>query len=330
MRNLPLSRLVFVPLFGSILLLVACAGVPAPQRPEALFADALFAAPSEPVSTVGVLQVDAAMQHYLAVDIASQLRKLGAQDGLIEALYKHSQLKLHYDTGRTRTAAEAFAARSGNCLSLVLMTAAFAHELGLTVVYQSAYLDETWSRNGDFLFASGHVNITVGRSGMDTAISRTLNPLTIDFLPPTEIAGMHTREIAEQTVLAMFANNRAAEALASGRIDDAYAWAAEATRQDPVYVSAYNTLGVVYLRHGNLDLATLALQHALALDPSNTRAMSNLAEGYERSGNAKGAAALQIRLAELEPFPPFHFFRLGLAAMKRGDWLTARVTLFQP
>ena len=49
----------------------------------------------------------------------------------------------------TRNAAEAFDARSGNCLSLVIMTAAFAKELGLPVRYQNVFVDEAWSRSGD-------------------------------------------------------------------------------------------------------------------------------------------------------------------------------------
>ena len=122
MRRHPsvLSRLARLPLLGAALVVAGCASAPPPERPSALYADALFAAPSEPVSTAGVLEVDDAMRRYLAVDIAPQLHRQGAQDGLIAALYKHSQLKLDYDSGRTRTAAEAFAARSGNCLSLVL------------------------------------------------------------------------------------------------------------------------------------------------------------------------------------------------------------------
>ena len=73
----------------------------------------------------------------------------GAQAGLVDALYRRAQLKLEYDAATTKTAAEAFDARSGNCLSLVLMTAALAHELQLPVRYQSAYMEEAWSRNGN-------------------------------------------------------------------------------------------------------------------------------------------------------------------------------------
>ncbi len=45
----------------------------------------------------------------------------------------------------------------------LIMTAAFAKELGLQVTYQSAYLEETWGRSGDLLVRSGHVNVTLDR-----------------------------------------------------------------------------------------------------------------------------------------------------------------------
>src|SRR5664279_4342642 len=177
-------------------LISACASAPppaAPERPVALLAERLFAAPTERISTADVLAMSDEMRRYLAVDIASQLRTKGAQSGLIEALYRRAQLKLEYDAATTKTAAEAFAARSGNCLSLVIMTAAFAHELKLPVRYQSAYLEETWSRDGSLLFASGHVNITLGRRIMDAGTTRDLSPLTIDFLPPEDIRSMRVR-----------------------------------------------------------------------------------------------------------------------------------------
>ena len=305
-------------------LVSACASAPPPQRVDDLLADRLFGPPTERISTAEVFAVDAAMRRYLEVDIAAQLHSKGRQAGLIEALYKRSQLKLEYDSEKTKTAAEAFETRSGNCLSLVIMTAALARELQLSVVYQSAYLDETWSRNGDLMFASGHVNVTIGRRTVDASGPRDLSPMTIDFLPPQELRRLRTHEIDEATVLAMYANNRAAEAMTRGRIDDAYAWAAESLRQDPGYASAYNTLGVVYLRHGNLTEAISAFDRALVVDPRNTLVLANLAQSYERDGRIDDADAVRRRLAEIEPYPPFHFFNLGLDAMRRDDWLAAR------
>jgi Flp pilus assembly protein TadD len=305
-------------------LLGACASAPPSAAPPALFSDALFKPPAERVSTERVFTVSEEMKRYLTVDISGQIVAKGAQTGLVEALARRGQLKLEYDAARTKTAAEAFASRSGNCLSLVLMTAAFAKELNLAVTYQSAYLEETWSRTDGLLFASGHVNITLGRRMLDAGTQRAVNPLTIDFLPPEDIARMRVREIGEATVLAMYANNRAVEAIAAHRLDDAYAWAGEALRRDPGFVGAYNTLGVIYLRHGDLAEAAQVFGHVLGLQPENTRALANLAETYARQGRGDAAQATRKRLAVLEPLAPFHDFNLGMEAMRRGDFRSAR------
>ena len=109
-----------------VVLVSACASTPPPQ-PDPLLADHLFAAPTERIGTDHVLQMTDAMRRYLAVDIADQIRTKGPQVGLVDALYRRGQLKLEYDAASTKTAAEAFDARSGNCLSLVVMTAALAN-----------------------------------------------------------------------------------------------------------------------------------------------------------------------------------------------------------
>src|SRR6476619_579618 len=148
-------------LLAASCLLAGCATTPAPAGPQALLADPLFAPPSEPVRTDDLFAMSDAMRRYLWVDIADQVRIEGKQVGLMEALRSQAQLKLEYDAARTKKAAATFDTRTGNCLSLVIMTAAFAKELRLPVSYRSAYLEESWSRSGNLLISTGHVNITV-------------------------------------------------------------------------------------------------------------------------------------------------------------------------
>ena len=304
--------------------LAACATPqpPAP-RPEYLFHDELFAAPSGRVSADDVFTLGTAMKRFLAEEISIQLRLRGVQEGLIEALHRKNQLRLEYDATTTRNAAEAFDARAGNCLSLVLMTAAFAKELGLNVRFQSAYLEEMWSRSGDLLLRSGNINVTLGPR-IEDRTSAFGQALTVDFLSPNQLRGLRTQEISEQTVVAMYMNNRAVEALVRRQFDDAYAWAREAIRRSPDFLAAQNTLGIIYARHDNLPQAAVVFNHVLERDPLHTRAMSNLADVYTRQGREADADSLYRRLAQIEPEPPLHYFNLGLAAMQREDYATAR------
>jgi tetratricopeptide (TPR) repeat protein len=312
-------------LVAAALLLGACAQAPlrSAQSPS-LLADQLFAAPTEAIRTDDVFAMSGAMRRYLAVDIADALRVDGKQAGLIEALRERAKLKLEYDAARTKNAADTFADRTGNCLSLVIMSAAFAKSLDLPVSFRSAYLDESWSRSGNLLVASGHVNITVGRRLIDARTQRDLSPITIDFLPPEAIGGLRSREIDEATIVAMYANNRAAEALAAGRLDDAYAWSAESVRRDPAFAGALNTLGVVYLHHGDLAEAARVFERVLASEPKDTRVLANLAETYARQGRKADEQAMRQRLVAIEPYPPFYFFNLGMEAMRHEDYAVAR------
>jgi Tfp pilus assembly protein PilF len=306
-------------------MLASCATAPAGPQPEFLFNDHLFTAASERIDAGDVFALNSEMRHYLTVEIAGQLRIKGAQQGLIDALYSKDQLKIEYDSAQTRNAAQTFDERAGNCLSLVIMTAALARELGLPVRFQSVVVDESWTRSGGLFFSAGHVNLTIGNRYTDLRSRNDENALiTIDFVPLGETRGQHSRPITQETVIAMYLNNHAAEALARGQVNDAYWWAREAIAQDPSFLSAYNTLGVLYRRHGNLAEAARVLSHALQREPENLQVMSNLAVVLNDQGYTAEAKVLTAKVEQRQPYPPFHFFNLGQRAMQAGDFKTAK------
>jgi tetratricopeptide (TPR) repeat protein len=306
--------------------LAGCASAPPPAvvAPVELYADARFAPPAQRIDASGLFALSEPMQRYLKNDLQPLVHRFGRHEALVEALYRRGALRLDYDTAVTRDAAQAFDARAGNCLSLVIMTAAFAKAMDLSVTYNSASSDETWSRSGDLYLRSGHVNITLGRRLMDAGTHGDYGAFTVDFLPAEEIRGLRSRSVREATIVAMYLNNRAAEALVDGRIDDAYWAARDALTHDPTFGSAANTLGVVYLRRGALADAERAFRHVLQHEPYNTRAMANLAQAVGRAGRLDEQQALLARLEKLEPHPPFHWYQLGRQAMERGDFRAAR------
>ncbi len=304
-------------------LLAACAASPAMRATEDHFRDELFAAPAEPIEADDLFALSAGMREYLQTTIAGQVRAKGAHRGLFDALYSEGQLKLDYDASITRNAAQAFEARAGNCLSLVIMTAAFAKALGVEIRYQSVIATESWARNGDLYVGSGHVNLVLGRPFIDPR-TREERSWRIDFRPPAEIRASRTRIITEATIVAMYLNNRANEALLEGKVHDAYWWAREAISYNESFLSAYNTLGVVYIRSGELVDAERAFRHVLEREPLNVSALANLAQALRRMERVDEASAVQHKLRGIEGYPPFHFFDLGVAAMQREDFRSAR------
>ena len=310
--------------------LAACATAPVPptKPPPTLFNDQLFSAPSERVADDDLFAMSDAMKRFLDAEVLPDAHLKGHRQALFDSLYikgARPQLRLTYDGTSTRNAANTFATRYGNCLSLVIMTAAFAKAMDLSVQYQSVFVDDALGRSGDIYLFVGHVNLILGKRPIDVGHGRYGgDDKIIDFLPPLETRGVQARPISESTIVAMYMNNRAAEALARGRLDDAYAWAKAAIERNPDFPNSYNTLGVVYHRHGNLADSERALLFALDRQPDNVHAMSNLTRVLNDEGRVAEAQEWKRKLDRIEPNPAFAFYHRGLKAMQDRDFKLAR------
>lgn len=304
--------------------LVGCALAPIARTSdvEPLFQDALFEPPTEPIDPRAIFAFDDSMRRFLATQVAPQARHKDPRQALFDALA--GKLRIDYDPEMTRTASQAFAAREGNCLSLVIMAAAFARQLGLRVTYQEVYGFDTWSRDAGLALLSQHVNLVLGRPEPRFGIaSRAEAPMIVDFVPPRQIATAVTKPIPEQTIIAMYMNNRAAEVLADGDVDHAYWFARAALEADPAFVSAANTLGVIYWRRGQLARSGRALRYTLAREPGNVPALSNLVQVLEAEGRTTESQAVAKRLAEVQRHPPFYFYDRGVKTLNAGNFEVA-------
>jgi Flp pilus assembly protein TadD len=316
-----------------LVLLSGCAHVEEPSAPRggvaSLLNDGAFAAPTRPVDAGSLFDLSPAMQRHLdSAPFKALLREHGKTKGLVYALYDTNELKLDYDSSYTGTAAETYAARQGNCLSLVIMTAAFARRLDLSVRFQDVQIEDTWSRDQALFLVSSHVNLSLAPRGPRT--DEDYDPsamLTIDFVPGMAISRQRVRYLSETDIVALYMNNRAAEELAQGRVADAYWWARGALLKKPALAAAYNTLGVVYQRSGQPVLAEQVYRAALEREPDSLVVLQNLAPLLAANGKKEEAEQLTQRAARLYPAPPYHFFNQAMAAYQAGNFAQAR-TLF--
>lgn len=318
---LPLVRIAAILLAAS---LSGCAVAPAVTTRDIrpLLRDGLFRPPAEPIDSRAIFAFDAPMRHFLAREIVPQARYKDPRQALLDAL--SGKLRIDYDAAMTRTASQAFAAREGNCLSLVIMTAAFAQHLGIRVTYQEVYGYDTWSREAGFAFLNQHVNLVLGRRASRFAYEWSAEtPMIVDFLPSREVAGAAARPISEQTIVAMYMNNRAAEVLAGGNLDHAYWFARAALEADPTYADTANTLAVIYRQAGQLALSERALRYTLAREPGNVPALSNLLRLLKAEDRITEAGVVEKKLAEVQRRSPFYFYDLGMQALGVGDYKDA-------
>ena len=316
-------------------LLAGCAGLAPPpatpvDAPTLRAADAHFGVAPALDEADAALRISPAMRDYLDRHIQPALRRGGdPRRVLLDALFDQRQLRLEYDGGPTRHAADAFDARRGNCLSLVLMTTALAEELGLRVRPRLVATSPALTRHGGLVMAAAHVNLSLATS---TAVRQVAGPggspeWVIDFLPGQDLGRQVVRELRREQVQALYLNNRAAEALAGGDLARAHALARAALLVAPGETHARNTLGVVWQRAGLLDAAEQVFRGVLTDAPDQLAALTNL-HALLRQRNAPGdavqAAAVAERLARLEPHAPFADDAAGREALAAGRFADAR------
>lgn len=312
---------------AAMLALAGCAPLAPRTVPPALFEDGWFAPPDRPVRADDALALSPAMREFLDRE-HPRARLRGAGFGLVDSLLASGVLRLDYDAELTRTASEAFESRSGNCLSLVLLTAALARELGLAVSYHQVDTPGLWTRDGGLLIHMAHVNVAVANDRMPSFATAVPGSwVTVDFMPSAASSRAPTWRLDESRILAMYLNNRAAEHLALGHVDAAYWHARAAVLTDPAYVDGFNTLGVVYLRRGRTEQAEAVLRHALVLEPVHVHALGNLAGVLERLERKAEATAVRAELQRVQAVPPFRDYDEGLRALEAGDYERARVLL---
>lgn len=322
----PGLRLAGLLIAATLAALGGCASAPSPLPSPSLLRDHAYRAPAQPLpSAEALFALSPAMHAMLETESHLLAPQRDPRRSLVEALHRPrapgtAGLRLEYESTHTRTAAEAFEAGAGNCLSLVMMTAAFAKHLGLTVSYQAVRVDAFYSRSGSLTLASGHVNLVMGPRPMRGTLDRgDPDLLVVDFLSPRDLRRQNTLPLQERTIVAMYFNNRAAELVAAGQTDAAYWHAREALRHDPGFASAANTLGVVHLRAGQPEAAEAAFRHVLSQGGDTVAALGNLVALLRASGRGADAEPLARRLAELQPEPPFHWLHRGREALRAGD-----------
>ena len=309
---------------GAILfaaLLAGCADMPTARTGDVtpLFRDALFKPPAKPVDSQAIFAVDDSMRRFIAEQIVPQTRHKDPRQALLDAL--RGKLRIDYDTEMTRTASQTFAAREGNCLSLVIMAAALARQLGIQVTFQEVFDFDTWSRDAGFAILSQHVNLVLGsRTRNSRLFPGDAVPMVVDFLPPSQVANAVSRPIPKQMVAAMYLNNRAAEIMVGGDVDRAYWFARAALETDPGFANAANTLGVIYLERHRPAPAERAMRYALQREPDNISALTNLSKILAAEGRTAEAQVLAERLARIQRHPPFQFYDRGMQAMRAGQF----------
>jgi tetratricopeptide (TPR) repeat protein len=248
--------------------------------------------------------------------VDDRIGRAGSEEWKVEQVvdFIFNWLDLDYTQSPTRSGAEAYRSRSGNCLSFVNLFVGVGRRVGLNPFYVEVKDYHRWNYREGMVVSHGHIV-----SGM--YVNGDLR--TFDFLPYRPKSYRDFAPIDDVKATAHFYNNLGAEALLAGDVELALERFELAVALAPDFVKALNNLGVALQRQGRTAEALEALRAGLERDPEDVPLLTNLARAHQLLGEPELAEGYLSRIEGLEHTNPFFFIYRGELALHQGDLQTA-------
>jgi Flp pilus assembly protein TadD len=311
---------------GVLALLAACTTAPGPRPPalsdaELLSGDALAVSVISPVPIVPdeISALDDVMREFVAASVGGATDPRAKLQRLLDGMRNDGLFEIDYAEAITRTARTTFHERRGNCLSFTILFVALARAAGLDVRYQVVDVPPTWSGNTDLVVVRHHINTLVRSAFRDDYV--------IDFNLVDVKADYESQVVDDGYVLALFYNNLGAEAMLRKEYETSFRYVREAVRVHPAMPGPWVNLGALYSRNGLTGHAEAAYLHALALDPRERSALSNLANVYAATGQRELAEIYRQRIHRYQERNPYYHYSVAETAYDAGRFADALAAL---
>lgn len=274
-----------------------------------------------PVETeLEIFYLDKQAKAFVKSTIEAKVSKSDKMGALVQAIFARSDLNLLYQGDANTNANDTFHARAANCLSMSIMTYALADEAGFDVDFQEIMIPEYWTRREGFSLINGHINLKLIVPSEPNVFD--LNPRTyqVDFDPQSTRRSLPKRIVNKQAVIAMFYNNKGADAFLNNDYTTAYAYFRAAVLSKPRFHSAWINLGILYRLNSYFSQAENSYHHALLLNPDSLTALENLAHLYNYTDREVQAQELLVEVAKRRASNPFYHVNLGEQKLEQKHW----------
>ena len=310
-----------------LLALGGCASAPVTQAQlTPLWLDSEFA------YNAATVRVDApslfALEPALVADLkATKLKGASAERRvryLIATVLESKTQPFSYRIGHSTVAAETWASRRGDCLSLTVLTYALARELGLQATMQEVPVPTSFDRRGGVDYLVGHVNLFINHAvANELNLTQALGRGVIIDFEPTIGSGRIGLELTEGMMLARYLNNLGAEFLARADRNQAYAHFKAAMLADPQFWPAQTNMAGLYRSAGYGPAAeNLLLWVASHADTPDT-ALRSLQRMMLAQGREADAANFEAQLIARQAQDPYHWISLGLEQYRAQNYRAA-------
>ncbi|GAC20572.1 tetratricopeptide repeat protein [Paraglaciecola arctica] len=267
-----------------------------------------------------IFYLDETAKAFVVSTIGARNNKFDQMEALVKAIFDRSSLNLLYQGDANTIANDTFHSQAANCLSMSIMTYALAIEAGFDVDFQEIMIPEYWTRRGGFSLLNGHINLKMLAPHEPNVFVFSTRSYQVDFDPQSSRRGLPKKVVSKDSIVAMFYNNKGADAVLRKDYVAAYAYFRAALLLQPSFHSAWINLGILYRLSQYFPQAESAYHHALALNSDSLTAAENLAYLYMFTGRNEEAAEILAKVEEQRNSNPFYHVNLGEQEMEQKHW----------
>jgi Flp pilus assembly protein TadD len=283
---------------------------------------------SDAYALIGVPQVDdifyltdESKQHFLSFYNAPENQAVAGHKRL--AQYLDVFLSGFTYRGDTYNADLASTEQAGNCLSLAILTKAYASLVGLKVEYRKVNSAPVYSRENGIMSISSHVQTHVhGPSQTNkNKFNFSFSKVIIDYFPSPR--GVKGGVVSDDDFVSMYYQNLAAKALIGKDLDLAYSLLAAAIQLSPNNIETLNTLAVLHKRFGKYEQAESIYKYILEHTKGSVSVLSNYVILLQESNRNEEVALYEDMYLEIEDDNPFNWHDLANQAYGRENYRKA-------
>ncbi|MEP0355433.1 MAG: tetratricopeptide repeat protein [Paraglaciecola sp.] len=258
--------------------------------------------------------------HKAIVNLDSEIDQVEA---LVHAVFDRSELNLLYQANANTVANDTYKLKEANCLSMSIMTYALTREAGFKVDFQEVLIPEYWTRRQGYSLLNGHINLKFTPHLDTNVLNLRTRSYQIDFDPQPARRSFSKKPVSKERIVAMFYNNKGADALVKQQFPLAYAYFRQAVINEPLFTSAWVNLGILYRMAGYLESAEKVYLHALQQSSNNLNALENLAYLYKINGNINSANKIIAKVERKRAINPYYHVNLGEQDIEQRNWKLA-------
>jgi len=250
---------------------------------------------------------------------------------LHQALYDVLNDKLSSFTyyGENYNAEQAMRLNKGNCMTLAVLTTAYAKLLGLEFSYRKVNTLPVFKKQNNLIISSSHVQTIIYDnefSENDSAFYIRKPGLVIDYFPDSNnSAGKY---LNESEFISMYYKNLAGDALVDDDLPSAFKLAKEAYKHNKHNVEAINLLAIIHRRAGDSVGAEAVYKAGLKFEQANLRLLSNYIMLLKTENRFDEAEHYQEKLSQLNDPNPFNWLEQAYIA-KRNNKINRAIRYYQ-